>query len=39
MAFEGGPLNVIGITPSFLAEVATQTAQTGVQVGLGQVWK
>lgn len=39
MAFEGGPLNVIGITPSFLSQLGTQTAQNGVVQGVGQVWQ
>ena len=39
MAFEGGPLSVVGITPSFLSTVGTQTAQTGVQQAVGQVWQ
>jgi len=39
MAFEGGPLNVLGITPSFLTALATQTAQNGVTQALGQVWQ
>ena len=39
MAFEGGPLSVVGITPSFLTQLATQTSQTGVTQGLGQVWQ
>ena len=39
MAFEGGPLNLIGITPSFLTQLSTQTAQNGVVQGLGQVWQ
>ena len=39
MAFEGGALNVIGITPSFLSQLGTQTAQNGVVQGLGQVWQ
>ena len=38
MAFEGGPLNVIGITPAFVSQLSTQTAQNGVVQGLGQVW-
>jgi hypothetical protein len=38
MAFEGGPLNVIGITPAFLSQLGTQTAQNGVVQGLGQIW-
>ena len=39
MAFEGGALNVVGITPSFLTTLATQTAQNGVTQGLGQIWQ
>lgn len=39
MAFQGGALNVVGITPSFLTTLATQTAQNGVTQGLGQVWQ
>lgn len=39
MAFSGGPINVLGITPSFLAQLGTQTAQNGVQQALGQVWQ
>jgi hypothetical protein len=39
MAFEGGPLSVIGITPSFLTALGTQTSQTGVTQGLGQIWQ
>lgn len=39
MAFEGGPLSVIGITPSFVTGLATQTAASGVQQALGQVWQ
>jgi hypothetical protein len=39
MAFAGGPLNVIGITPSFLSQLGTQTAQNGVVQGLGQIWQ
>ena len=38
MAFEGGPLNVIGITPAFRTQLGTQTAQNGVVQGLGQIW-
>jgi hypothetical protein len=39
MAFEGGAINVIGVTPSFLSSLGTQTAQNGVVQGLGQVWQ
>jgi hypothetical protein len=39
MAFEGGPLSVIGITPSFITQTATQAASAGftqVYQGAGQ---
>lgn len=39
MAFEGGKINVLGITPSFLTTLGTQTSQTGVTQGLGQIWQ
>ncbi len=39
MAFEGGPLSVIGITPEFITGLATQTASSGVPQAIGQVWK
>jgi hypothetical protein len=39
MAFEGGALSVIGITPEFVTGLATQTGSSGVAQGLGQVWK
>jgi hypothetical protein len=39
MPFEGGKINVLGITPSFLTALGTQTSQTGVTQGLGQVWQ
>jgi hypothetical protein len=39
MAFEGGPLSVIGITPEYLVGLATQTASSGVSQALGQVWR
>ena len=39
MAFEGGPLNLIGISPSYLAQLGTVTAQNGTIQGLGQVWQ
>ena len=38
MAFSG-PLNLIGITPSFRTQLGTQTAQNGVIQGLGQIWQ
>jgi predicted RecA/RadA family phage recombinase len=39
MAFEGGPLSVIGITPEFITGLATQTASSGVTQAIGQVWQ
>lgn len=39
MAFNGGPLSTIGITPEYLTGLATQTASSGVQQAIGQVWK
>ena len=39
MAFEGGPLSTIGITPSFVTGLATQTSSSGVPQALGQVWQ
>ena len=39
MAFEGGPIPVLGITSSFLTQLGTQTAQIGVQGAIGQVWQ
>lgn len=37
--FEGGPIPVVGITPSFITGLATQTAQSGVEQLVGQVWQ
>jgi hypothetical protein len=39
MAFEGGPLSVLGITPEFISTTGTVSAQTGAILGLGQVWQ
>jgi hypothetical protein len=39
MAFQGGPLAVVGITPEFISTVGTQTSQDGVVQALGQVWQ
>lgn len=39
MAWEGGLLSTVGITPSFVTGLATQTASSGVSQALGQVWK
>ena len=39
MAFEGGPLSTLGITPEFVNNLAQQTASTGVTQALGQIWQ
>ena len=39
MAFQGGPLATVGITPSFVTQLATQTASSGVPQALGQIWQ
>jgi hypothetical protein len=39
MASQGGVLATVGITPSFLTQLATQTASSGVSQALGQVWQ
>ena len=39
MAFEGGVLNTLGITPSFVSQTGTQAASSLASAGLGQVWK
>jgi hypothetical protein len=39
MAFQGGVLSTVGITPSFITGLATQTASTGVPQALGQIWQ
>jgi hypothetical protein len=39
MAFEGGPLSVVGITPSYITGLATQTGSSGVAQAIGQVWQ
>lgn len=39
MAFEGGPLSTVGITPSFITQLATQTGSSGVPQALGQIWQ
>lgn len=39
MAFQGGPIPTLGITPSFISQLGTQTAQNGTVLGLGQVWQ
>jgi len=37
--FEGGAISTLGIKGSFLTELATQTASSGVSQALGQVWQ
>lgn len=39
MAFQGGALNVVGITPEFVTQLATQTASSGVPQAVGQIWQ
>lgn len=39
MAFEGGALSTVGITPSFITQLATQTGSSGVPQVLGQVFQ
>lgn len=39
MAFQGGPISTVGITPAFITQLATQTASSGVPQILGQVFQ
>ena len=39
MAFEGGPLSVIGITPSFITQTATQAVSQAASAGVAQVFQ
>lgn len=39
MAFQGGPLSVVGITPSFVTQTGTSTASTIASTALRQVWQ
>ena len=39
MAFQGGVLSTVGITPSYITGLATQTASSGIPQALGQVWQ
>ena len=39
MAFQGGPLATVGITPSYITQLATQTASSGIPQALGQIWQ
>ena len=39
MAFTGGPLNVVGIVPSYTGNLGEQTSSTGVVQAQNQVWQ
>lgn len=39
MAWQGGPIPTLGITPSFLTQLGTATIQTGVGAAAGQIWQ
>lgn len=39
MAFLGGRLSTLGITPAYLTGLATQTASSGITQAIGQVWQ
>ncbi len=39
MAFQGGVIGTLGITPSYISTLGTVTAQNGTILGLGQVWQ
>jgi len=39
MAFQGGPLSTVGITPAYVTQLATQTGSSGVPQALGQIWQ
>lgn len=39
MASQGGAINTVGITPEFIAQLATQTASSGVPQAVGQIWQ
>lgn len=39
MAFQGGPLSLIGISPEFLTGLGTTTSSSGVAQATGQIWK
>ena len=39
MAFQGGVIGTLGITPSYVSTLGTVTAQNGTILGLGQVWQ
>jgi len=39
MAFEGGPLSVIGITPSVVTQTAQTAASAAAVAGLQQIWQ
>ena len=39
MAFQGGPLSLIGISPEFLTGLGTTTSSSGVAQATGQIWQ
>ena len=39
MPFQGGPIGVVGITPSYVSNLVTSSVSSGVPSALGQVWK
>lgn len=39
MAYQSGLLSTVGITPSFITQLATQTASSGVPQAIGQIWQ
>lgn len=39
MAFQGGAIPTLGITPAFINNLGQQTAATGVTQAIGQVWQ
>ena len=39
MAFEGGPLSLLGINPGFLTGLGTTTSSSGVAQATGQIWQ
>jgi hypothetical protein len=38
MAYTGGALNTVGITPQLVTNLVTQTSSSGVPQALGQIW-
>jgi len=39
MAFEGGPISTVGITPSYITQLGTSTASSQIPQALGQIWQ